>query len=654
MVMQAHDAEAALIESVCERVRERMTAEDAARAEEFVRQYYWRAPADDLLERDTLDLYGAALAHLDWARRRTPGEPRVRVYNPSFEQDGWQSPHTAVEIVTDDMPFLVDSISMELSRQESGIHVNIHPVVRVRRGANGELEEVVAQDAAPQDGELVESFMHIEVDRQSEQQEHETLARSLLHVLAQVRATVDDWPAMRERARELIDELEQPPPGLEAAEVDEARALLVWLEDHHFTFLGYREYELGTDGDEDVLRPVAGTELGILRDAPRTPRGFSRLPARVRALARAPQLLVLTKANARSPVHRSSYLDYVGVKRFGADGEVVGERRFVGLYTTAAYRSTPHAIPVVRRKAAAVIERAAYPRGSHDEKALIEIIDTYPRDELFQIPEDELYAIATGILDLGERQRVRLFVRHDRYERFVSCLVFLPRDRFHTQNRERVGEILREEFQGESVDWELRLSESVLVRIHYVVHVPPGELPDVRRGQDRGADRRGDARVERRARGRARRGVRRGGWHRALPPLRPGVAGRLPRRLARPLGGRRPAAARGAGRRRRARHEPLPPARGARRHVPLQALPARRARIAVRRAADVREHGARGARRAPLPRHAARGRSRPGSTTSACTTRSAPTSTRTGSASGSTTASRASGTATSSRTDSTR
>jgi glutamate dehydrogenase len=282
---------------------------------------------------------------------------------------------------------------------------------------------------------------------------------------------------MRQRVRDLIDELEEPPPGLDAAEVEETRALLGWIEDHHFTFLGFREYELVSDDGEDQLRPVAGSELGILRDAPGKPRGFSKLPARVRALARDPQLLVLTKANARSPVHRSTYLDYIGVKRFGADGEVVGERRFVGLYTTAAYRSTPREIPVVRRKAEAVLQRAAFPPGSHDEKALIEIIDTYPRDELFQIPDDALYAIATGILDLGERSRVRLFVRHDRYERFVSCLVFLPRDRFHTQNRERVGEILREELQGDSVDWELRLSESVLVRIHYIVHVAPGDLP---------------------------------------------------------------------------------------------------------------------------------------------------------------------------------
>jgi glutamate dehydrogenase len=473
----AQDSETALIDSVCERVRERMAADDAAKAEEFVRQYYWRAPAEDLLERDTLDLYGAALAHWNFARRRRPGTPSVRVYNPSFEQDGWQSAHTAIEIVTDDMPFLVDSVSMALSRLESGIHVNIHPVLHVRRSAGGELEEVVAHGGEPQDGELVESLMHIEVDRQSEQSEHEALAQALLHVLGQVRATVEDWPAMRAQVGELIAELEQPPSGLDPAEVEETKALLAWIEDHHFTFLGYREYELQTDESGDQLRPVGGSELGILRDAPSTPRGFAKLPAHVRALARDPQLLVLTKANARSPIHRASYLDYVGVKRFGADGEVVGERRFVGLYTTAAYRSPPRDIPVVRRKAEAIIARAGFPPGSHDEKALIEIIDTYPRDELFQIPDDELYAVATGILDLGERQRVRLFVRHDRYERFVSCLVFLPRDRFHTQNRERIGAILREEFQADGVDWELRLSESVLVRIHYVARVPPGRLP---------------------------------------------------------------------------------------------------------------------------------------------------------------------------------
>ena len=170
-------------------------------------------------------------------------------------------------------------------------------------------------------------------------------------------------------------------------------------------------------------------------------------------------------------MHRPSYLDYVGVKRFDGDGNVVGERRFLGLYTTVAYREVPANIPVLRRKAQAVLERAGFPPGSHDHKALVEIIDTFPRDELFQMTADELYEIARGILELGERQRVRLFMRTDRYERFVSCLVFLPRDRFNTANRMRIGEILREALGAETVDWELRLTEWVLVRIHFTLRV---------------------------------------------------------------------------------------------------------------------------------------------------------------------------------------
>src|SRR3954470_7332136 len=446
MATGTRDVESELIESVCERVRERVAPEEVAEAEAFVRSYYRRAPAADLSGREAVDLYGAALAHWTFGRDREPGEPRVRVYNPTFERHGWQSPHTAIELVSDDMPFLVDSVSMELSRRELGIHVLVHPVV----------------------GQ--ESYMHIEIDRQADG--FEVLADALREVLAQVRAAVEDWQAMRERMQALIDE--PTPEGMDEDEFAEARALLAWVGDHHFTFLGYREYEL----TESALQAVEGSGLGLLRGGSAgTSSGFAKLPLGVRALAREPDPLVLAKATNRSPIHRPAYLDYIGVKKFDGERNVIGERRFLGLYTTLAYREVPAEIPVLRRKVHAVRAQAAFPPGSHDDKALAEVIDTFPRDELFQIDVDDLYRIATGTLELGERQRGRLFMRTDRYERFVSCLVFLPRDRFNTANRLKIGEILQQALGAESIDWGLRLTEWVLVRIHFTLRLPAGTRP---------------------------------------------------------------------------------------------------------------------------------------------------------------------------------
>ena len=199
----------------------------------------------------------------------------------------------------------------------------------------------------------------------------------------------------------------------------------------------------------------------------------------MRALAREPDPLVLAKATNRSPIHRPAYLDYIGVKKFDDERQ----RRSASGASSAstrrgAYREVPANIPVLRRKAQAVRERAGFPPGSHDDKALIEVIDTFPRDELFQIGVEDLYEIAVGILELGERQRVRLFMRTDRYERFVSCLVFIPRDRFNTANRIKIGEILSEALGAESLDWGLRLTEWVLVRIHYTLRLPADVRPD--------------------------------------------------------------------------------------------------------------------------------------------------------------------------------
>jgi glutamate dehydrogenase len=476
MSTQPEQAKAEILQQIVATINEKVPEDRREQVEEFARQYYQRLAPEDLLELDPDDLYGAVLAHWRLAHNRQPGEAKVRVYSPRFEEHGWRSRHSIVEIVTDDMPFLVDSVAMELNRNGLVIHLPIHPVIAVRRDEAGELVEVLPPDAT--DG-IPESYLHFEVDRQSEPEVLDRLRAEVERILVDVKASVEDWSAMREQVRSILAELDERPPPVDEAELAEARALLEWIEDHHFTFLGYRSYDLVQQDGADMLRPVPGTGLGILRQGQtKTASGsFAKLPPEARRLAREPHILVLTKANSHSTVHRPSYLDYIGVKRFDEQGQVVGERRFLGLYTSAAYNRNPRDIPVLRRKVAKVLERVGLPRYSHDWKSLLNILETFPRDELFQISDDQLFETAMGILRLEERRRVRLFMWHDDYGRFVSSLVYVPRDRYTTTVRRRIEVVLHEAFPGASFDFQVWLSESVLARLHFIIRVPPGEMP---------------------------------------------------------------------------------------------------------------------------------------------------------------------------------
>jgi glutamate dehydrogenase len=466
-----------LLDRVVDRVRDQMPDDRASQAEEFARQYFAWVPREDLEGQSPIDLYGAAMSHFGFAYHRPPGEAKVRVYNPQFEEHGWQSTHTALEVVTDDMPFLVDSTRMEVNARGYSIHLMLHPIMKVRRDDEGRLIEVLPTDA---DDAVSESVIHVEVDRQTEPEVLEELRACTERVLSQVRAAVEDWPQMLERVGEVVSGFEEDPPPIDEEDLEEARAFLAWISDNNFTFLGYREYDLTTEDGEDALISVEGTGLGILRETGRKPRSrsFSRLPPEVRRLAHRQNLLNLTKANSRSTVHRPSYMDYVGIKKFDAEGYATGERRFLGLYTFSAYSISVFDMPIVRRKVRYVLERSRFPKGSHNEKDLVEILETYPRDELFQIGKEELFEIATGILHLQERQRVRLFVRRDTYGRFFSCLVYVPRDRYYTEIRRRMQEILQDSLGGKGSAFDVRLSESVLARLHFIVYVDPAKAPE--------------------------------------------------------------------------------------------------------------------------------------------------------------------------------
>jgi glutamate dehydrogenase len=454
----------------------------------YLQRYYLHTAPEDLTDRDPVDVFGAALSHYRLAENRPQGTANVRVHTPTVEENGWTCSHSVVEVVTDDMPFLVDSVTNELSRQGRGIHVVIHPQVVVRRDVTGKLIEVLPSDTHAKDlphDALVESWIHVEIDRETDRADLKQITADLLRVLSDVREAVEDWEKMRDAALRIAEQLPDEPKAddLPEQEVEEARELLRWLSADHFTFLGYREYELT---DADALAAVPGTGLGILRSDPPhhedeahpVSPSFSRLPADARAKAREHKLLVLTKANSRATVHRPSYLDYIGVKKFDAEGNVVGERRFLGLFSSAAYTESVRRVPVVRRKVAEVLEGAGFSPNSHDGRDLLQILETYPRDELFQTPADQLRAIVTSVLYLQERRRLRLYLRQDEYGRYYSALVYLPRDRYTTGVRLRLIDILKEELGGTSVDFTAWNTESILSRIHFVVRVPVGtELP---------------------------------------------------------------------------------------------------------------------------------------------------------------------------------
>ncbi|HEY2863496.1 MAG TPA: NAD-glutamate dehydrogenase [Casimicrobiaceae bacterium] len=477
MTATAEFGRAQRLEKVLRLVQTKVPAEQRNTLSAFILRYYGQVDPEDLADRAPADLYGAALSHWNFARHRDPAHARVRVFNPSVEEHGWQSTHTIIEIVNDDMPFLVDSVTMEVNRHGLTLHLIIHPIVAVVRDADGILVGV-ADDA---EGAHRESMIHVEVDRIVDPVKLDALAADIVRVLDDVRASVEDWKKMRDRVGAVLVENTKRAPPLPADELAEGRAFLAWLVDDHFTFLGYRCHELVVIEGEDALKIVPGSSLGILREGENkeVATSFAALPPEVKAYARRPELLVVTKSTSRSTVHRPGYLDYIAVKRFNAKGEVSGEHRFLGLFTSTAYSANPAEIPLLRRKIGNVVARAGLEPGSHAGKALINILETYPRDELFQTPEDDLLRTAVGILHLGDRQRFRLFVRRDPFERFLSCLIYVPRENYTTELRRKWQQILLQAFNGTSSDFNVHFSESILARILITVRTTPGAIPDV-------------------------------------------------------------------------------------------------------------------------------------------------------------------------------
>ncbi|MGI9132671.1 MAG: NAD-glutamate dehydrogenase domain-containing protein, partial [Rhodoferax sp.] len=437
----------------------------ASRQAGFISTYFDNTDPDELAARGAATLYAIANAH--WRLLDAPREAhsaRVRVFNPTLAEDGFVSEHSVIQIVNDNMPFLVDSVTMAINRGNRIAHWVVHPLMCVRRDAQGRVESVHSAASAGS-GEAIESVILVECDRIVSDAERQSLADALQRVLSDVRSAVQDWQPMLERLHAVADAAARS--ALAAGERQEGVDFLRWLENRHFTFLGARDYDLKREGDAVSLVARPETGLGILRGPVQTTE--NRLPPEAVALLESDQLVLVTKAMTRATVHRPAWLDYIAIKRFDAQGQVVGEARFIGLYTAAAYLAPVVDIPQVRSRVQAVMRAAGVVPESHAAKSLQSILEVYPRDEMFQIDSATLTDHAIGILRLQERQRTRLFVRRDAFGRFTSALVFVPRERFNTELRIRIGNELMAALDGQSIEFTPMLTDSPQARIHYLV-----------------------------------------------------------------------------------------------------------------------------------------------------------------------------------------
>lgn len=471
-VKEGHVAKAA------ELAQMRLEGPEAGRVAEFIVSYFEDADPDELVQKTVEDIFAQALSMWRFSDTRKPGELKLRAYKPTLEEHGWQSRHTVIECVNDDMPFILDSITAELTQQGRDIFEVIHPILLTARDDEGK-----RLDEADESRIIRESAIYLEIDEQTDADSVAEIEKCLEDVFAKVSASVEDWQAILGRLNGTIQGLRDNPPPISPEELEEAVEFLHWLGDAHFTFLGYREYAFSGDVDHRQSYSEPNSGLGILRDPEyhvlRGEEGMTALSPEIANFLDLPEPLIIMKANRRSVVHRPVHMDYIGVKRFDADGNVVGECRFVGLFTSAAYSRSARVIPVLRRKVAQTIARAGFDSETHNGKTLINVLETFPRDELFQINSSQLVSTALGIMRLQERPRPKAFLRFDNFERFVSALVFVPKENYETQLRVKIQDILARAVNGTVSTQFTEIGTSSLARLHIIIRTEPGTLPAV-------------------------------------------------------------------------------------------------------------------------------------------------------------------------------
>ncbi|WP_409316870.1 NAD-glutamate dehydrogenase [Pseudomonas sp. KCJK9016] len=445
----------------------------------FAEQFFGIISLDELTQRRLSDLAGCTLSAWRLLERFDHAQPQVRVYNPDYERHGWQSTHTAVEVLHHDLPFLVDSVRTELNRRGYSIHTLQTTVLSVRRGSKGELLEILPKGTTGE-GILHESLMYLEIDRCANAAELNVLSKELEQVLGEVRVAVADFEPMKAKVQEILTRLDNSAFAVEADEKNEIKSFLEWLVNNHFTFLGYEEFTVVDQADGGHIEYDQNSFLGLTRML-RT--GLTNEDRHIEdyavAYLREPTLLSFAKAAHPSRVHRPAYPDYVSIREIDADGKVIKEHRFMGLYTSSVYGESVRVIPFIRRKVEEIERRSGFQAKAHLGKELAQVLEVLPRDDLFQTPVDELFSTVMSIVQIQERNKIRVFLRKDPYGRFCYCLAYVPRDIYSTEVRQKIQQVLMERLKATDCEFWTFFSESVLARVQLILRVDPKNRIDI-------------------------------------------------------------------------------------------------------------------------------------------------------------------------------
>ncbi|MCG8668947.1 MAG: NAD-glutamate dehydrogenase [Pseudomonadales bacterium] len=455
------------LERLEEKINERFDrANSAVRQQiaDFARFFYATAPLEELSRKRIDDLYGATIALWDFLQHRPENKPRIRVFNPKFEDHGWQGAHTIVEIIAPDRAFIVDSMMMEFTRRGVSIHSVMNAVFNVARNDKGELVDV--DFSGKKSVGSPEALLHIEVDKETDEDEIKDVVAHLESIIDELEFAVCDFKEMLDRTQLIANSLQNEGSDKDLG-LEEVKSFLHWLVDNHFTFLGMQEYKVVESGVHKHLELVPETSLGIVRGE----EPIDLMESSGGPLTLANKLLVFGKSGTKSRIHRPAYMDFVAVRKFDDKGHVIGEYRLLGLYTSRVFNNSPRGFPIIGRKVDDVIKGSQLDPSGHDGKRLFQILETFPREELFQTPTEELLKTAVGILQIQERRRLRLFVRKGQFGRFVTCLIYTPREGYSTGLRKRFQQVLFEYVDATDLEFNTYFTESTLARLYIVMRV---------------------------------------------------------------------------------------------------------------------------------------------------------------------------------------